>query len=137
MGDLQTVGIGTARLGGRLGRGVGLSRPGRDRHGWVTSRPLGSGTARLGGRLGRGVVLSSGVGISFKPWPWGGSLVGGGEVLWLYRSENTTPASPSHHRINHHRASTESPKGRKSKERRESREKREQMRRRERNFRKK
>ena len=31
--------------------------------------------------------MASGVGISFKAWPWGGSLVGGGEVLWLYRFE--------------------------------------------------
>jgi predicted lipid-binding transport protein (Tim44 family) len=41
--------------------------------------------AGWGGSLLRG--MASGVGISFKAWPWGGSLVGGGEVLWLYRFE--------------------------------------------------
>jgi hypothetical protein len=85
-------------------------------------------------------------GISFAAWPWVGSR------LWFgwcsgctdlrvspsrrgrgvgLESTTTTPASPSHHRINQFRVSTENPKGRKSKERRESREKREQMRRRE------
>jgi hypothetical protein len=39
--------------------------------------------AGWGGSFLRGVA--SGVGISFKTWPWGGSLMGGGEVLWLYR----------------------------------------------------
>jgi hypothetical protein len=29
--------------------------------------------------------VASGVGISFKPWPWGGSLMGGGEVVLSFK----------------------------------------------------
>ena len=92
---------------------VGDLQTGRDR----ARQGLAAG---WGGSLLRGVA--SGVGISFKPWPWGGSLMGGGEVLYRYRSEkrkkktpkiekkNPTPASPSHHRINQFRASNRKPK---------------------------
>ena len=57
---------------------VGDLQTGRDRAWQATA-------AGWGGSLLRGVA--SGVGISFKPWPWGGSLMGGGEVLYRYRSE--------------------------------------------------
>ena len=79
MGDLQTDGgSGTATPGGRLGRGVGLSRPGRDRHGWVTSRPAGIGHGKA--------WRQAGVVLSFAAWPtrWVSALVW--VVLWLYRS---------------------------------------------------
>jgi hypothetical protein len=56
-------GSGTTTLGGRLGRGVGLSRPGRDRHGWVTSRPAGIGHGKA--------WRQAGVVLSFAAWPAG------------------------------------------------------------------
>uniref|UniRef100_A0A2N9F3K7 Uncharacterized protein n=1 Tax=Fagus sylvatica TaxID=28930 RepID=A0A2N9F3K7_FAGSY len=142
-GDLQTVGIGDGSPGRGVGlsprrdRGVGLSRPGLavgwfSPAGWVSPSSRGRGVGLLWA-----VVRCSGCTDLRKHRINRINHHHRRQAQATTESTTTTPARPSHHRINHHRASTENPKGRKSKERRESREKREQMRRRERNFRKK
>ena len=71
MGDLRPLGSGTARLGGRLGRGVGLSFAAWPA-GWVSPSRRGSGVGLLWAMVVAG--LTGGGGWPHRCW-------------WLYRSE--------------------------------------------------
>jgi hypothetical protein len=76
VGDLQT-GRDRARQATAAGLAVGDLQTGRDLHG---KPPRQAGVVSPSRRGQRG-------GISFKPWPWGGCLMGGGEVQRAKRKE--------------------------------------------------